>query len=89
MQPAHRRSLLDCIGDADYAVFEALSLRDQGALSRVSKTSRAIIEPFMYTHIDLRWYGFEENKRTPIGKLLRTLLHRPDLAAHVRRVILV
>lgn len=88
MQPAYRASLWDCIGDAEATVLQQLSLLDLAVLSRVSKACRANVEPLMYANVWLWWTGFGKRK-PPVGKMLRTLLRRPDLASHVRRVTLL
>lgn len=67
-------------------VLELLSPIELHALSLVSKESRSICEPLLYSSIDWTWL---EDRPPPIAAFIRTILRRPALATHVRRVSLL
>ncbi|RKU49231.1 hypothetical protein DL546_009555 [Coniochaeta pulveracea] len=66
------------------SIFELLSPADFRSLCLVCKAIRPHAEPLFYSQIDFLWL----DKVPPITSLLRTLLARPQLAAHVRGVSL-
>ena len=67
-------------------VLELLSPRELHLLSLVSKASRATCEPLLYSSIEWTWL---EDRPPPITAFIRTILRRPELAAHVRSVSLL
>ncbi|KAH9210776.1 hypothetical protein DL95DRAFT_393137 [Leptodontidium sp. 2 PMI_412] len=79
-------SLWDLLGDMLMPVLELLSPRELHLLSLVSKASRATCEPLLYSSIEWTWL---EDRPPPITAFIRTILRRPELAAHVRSVSLL
>ncbi|KAK0111045.1 hypothetical protein ONS95_001425 [Cadophora gregata] len=79
-------SLWDLLGDVLIPVLELLSPAELHPLSLVSKESRAICEPILYSSIEWTWL---EDRPPPIAAFIRTILRRPELAAHVRSVSLL
>ena len=76
----------DCIQDALPEVLRLSSQADLAALCLVSKASRASTEPFLHQNIE---WTRSRSQTPPIVAFLRTILRRPELAAHVRRVALL
>lgn len=66
------------------SIFELLSPADLRSLCLVCKAIRPHAEPLFYSQIEFVWL----DKVPPITSLLRTLLARPQLAAHVKVVTL-
>ncbi|CZR59924.1 uncharacterized protein PAC_09819 [Phialocephala subalpina] len=81
-----RCSLWDLLGDMYMPVLELLSLPELHVLSLVSKASRASCEPLLYSSIEWTWL---EDRPPPITAFIRTILRRPELAAHVRSLSLL
>ncbi|CZT03466.1 uncharacterized protein RAG0_10205 [Rhynchosporium agropyri] len=79
-------SLWDLLGDMLMPVLQLLSPRELHVLSLVSKASRAHCEPLLYSSIEWTWL---EDRPPPITAFIRTILRRPELAAHVRSVSLL
>ncbi|CZT51646.1 uncharacterized protein RSE6_12818 [Rhynchosporium secalis] len=79
-------SLWDFLGDMLMPVLQLLSPRELHVLSLVSKVSRATCEPLLYSSIEWTWL---EDRPPPITAFIRTILRRPELAAHVRSVSLL
>lgn len=77
--------LLNCPADLIPSFLEPLSRGDLLSVCLVCRDLRPFAEPFLYSSIDWIWLKGEV---PPIGKLLRSILHRPELAAHVRSVVL-
>lgn len=77
------KSLLDCPVEILRVIFSHdTSLAGLDSLSRTSRDIRVLTEPLLYSRIEWEWVRRERPPR--VALLLRTLLHRPDLAAHVR-----
>jgi hypothetical protein len=81
-----RDSLWEPLGDLLGPVLQLTSRADLHALSLISKASCASTEPFLYSQIEWTWL---EAQPPPIAAFLRTILRRPELAAYVRRVVLL
>lgn len=74
-------------GDVTGLILQQITSRaDILALTLVSKASRTITEPFLYKKIEWTWLA---DQPPPIIAFLRTILHRPQLANHVRSVALL
>ncbi|QIW96309.1 hypothetical protein AMS68_001827 [Peltaster fructicola] len=81
-----RTSLLTALGaDLHDVVLRDLSRKELCTLCLVSKESRCLAEPYLYSKIDWQWMLHSE---PPIIPFLKTILARPKLAAHVRSVVL-
>lgn len=85
MAPSQSSPLLNCPADLIPFFLEPLSREDLFAVCLVCRDLRPFAEPFLYSSIDWIWL---KDEVPPIGKLLRTILRRPELAAHIRRVVL-
>jgi len=81
-----RSSFWDLLGDLLMPVLKLLSPPELHKLSLVNKESRASCEPLLYSSIEWIWL---EDRPPPIVPFIRTILQRPELAAHVRRVSLL
>ncbi|EEU39961.1 uncharacterized protein NECHADRAFT_79716 [Fusarium vanettenii 77-13-4] len=75
--------LLDFPTEAQLAIAELLPLCDLSALSMTSKGLRHVVEPRIYSSIKMKW---TLQDHPPIMLLLRTILKRPDLGGHIRRL---
>ncbi|KAB8073744.1 hypothetical protein BDV29DRAFT_201671 [Aspergillus leporis] len=74
--------------DILYLVFELLSPSEYQALCLVNKHFQTIAEPLLYSKIQFTWqkkHDYYSNLEAPppITQLLRTLLSKPQLAAHI------
>ncbi|OIW23016.1 hypothetical protein CONLIGDRAFT_146120 [Coniochaeta ligniaria NRRL 30616] len=66
------------------SIFELLSPAEFRSMCLVCKAIRPHAEPLLYSRIDFAWL----DKAPPITSLLRTILARPQLAAHIKSVTL-
>ncbi|OJJ98444.1 hypothetical protein ASPACDRAFT_53325 [Aspergillus aculeatus ATCC 16872] len=62
-------------------VFDLLSTAEFRALGLVNKYLCALVEPYVYSKID--WIWRENHDPPPIIPLLRTIISKPQLAAHI------
>ncbi|KAL1864951.1 hypothetical protein VTK73DRAFT_5580 [Phialemonium thermophilum] len=77
--------LLACPDEVLLLIIRQLTPHDLSTICRVSKELRRVAEPSLYAEIRLDW---DPSLRHPIGPLLRTVVHRPELARATHRVIL-
>ena len=82
------KSLRDIFGDVWDPILRLVSRADLVALCLVSQASRATTEAFLYSIIEWTW-AHKVQYAPPIACFLRTILQRPALANHVRRVLLL
>ncbi|KAI8677582.1 F-box domain-containing protein [Fusarium sp. Ph1] len=75
--------ILDFPTEVQLAIAELLPLCDLSALSMTSKGLRHLTEPLIYSSIRMTW---TLQDHPTIILLLRTILDRPDLGSHVRRL---
>ncbi|KAF2227848.1 hypothetical protein BDZ85DRAFT_8490 [Elsinoe ampelina] len=80
-----RLSLYACVGHAQHSILQYLDTPDLQALSLVSKGTTFDVRHRLYAHIAWTW---TETTTPPIAAFVRTILRRPDLAAHVQSVTL-
>lgn len=85
MTPSQPSPLLNCPVDLIPFFLKPLSCGDLFAVCLTCRDLRSCAEPFLYTSINWVWL---KGEIPPVGKLLRTILHRPDLAAHIRSAVL-
>lgn len=78
-------TLLDFPVDIIDSVFQILSPNDLCAVSLACTHLRKLAEPFLYSRISWTW---ETSRTPPIIHLLRSILSRPELAAHVQSLTL-
>ncbi|RAK81465.1 uncharacterized protein BO72DRAFT_516400 [Aspergillus fijiensis CBS 313.89] len=71
---------LRCPAEILNLVFGMLSTAELRALGLVNKDLCALFEPYFYSKID--WIWREDHAPPPITLLLRTIISRPQLAAH-------
>jgi hypothetical protein len=71
--------------DILYRILRLVASRDLCALCLSCKSLRTAGEPALYSKIEWRWVSY---RTPPISAFLRTILHRPDLADHVRSLVL-
>lgn len=84
---ARSRGLLDCPTEIFNEIFGLdTSPADLASLCRTNKSVSILTEPLLYAKVEWEW--LEADHPPPITLLLRTLLHRPDLATHVESLIL-
>ncbi|KAM0287858.1 hypothetical protein ACHAO9_007476 [Fusarium lateritium] len=57
---------------------------DLARLSTVSRAFKAIAETYLYRKITWSWDHSKPEASTPIQQLLLNILHRPELASHIR-----
>ncbi|RAH39851.1 uncharacterized protein BO95DRAFT_36618 [Aspergillus brunneoviolaceus CBS 621.78] len=72
---------LRCPAEILNLVFGMLSTAELRALGLVNKDLCALVEPYLYSKID--WIWRENHAPPPITLLLRTIISRPQLAAHI------
>ncbi|KAJ3547609.1 hypothetical protein NM208_g1427 [Fusarium decemcellulare] len=75
--------LLDCPKEVQLATIEYLAPSDLAILSRASQGLHRLVEPLLYSAIELSW---TLQCHPPVTQLLRTLLEKPELSSHVRRL---
>ncbi|KAM6540407.1 hypothetical protein FALCPG4_002124 [Fusarium falciforme] len=75
--------ILDFPTEVQLAIAELLPLCDLSALSMTSKGLRHLTEPLIYSSIRMTW-TFQDHPT--IMLLLRTILERPELGSHIRRL---
>ena len=82
-----RESMFESLGgDVLALILQLLPRADLHALSLANKAMRAFTEPVLYSHIEWTWLA---DQTPPISYFLRTVDRRPELAAHVRSVVLL
>jgi hypothetical protein len=79
-------SLADCPDELLLSVISCLSQADLGTICLVNRHLRALAEPYLYADVRLTW---KRSPPHPITLLLRSILRRPQLAAHIRAVSLL
>lgn len=78
-------SILNCPTDVAHIILALLSPGSLQALCLTHNGLRALAEPYLYSHINWLW---DESTTSPIVALLRSILHRPQLAGFVKTVTL-
>ncbi|KAK4233103.1 hypothetical protein C8A03DRAFT_19747, partial [Achaetomium macrosporum] len=77
--------LLACPVEMVHLILACLSQADLGAICLVDKVLHTLAEPFLYSTIRFTWWTGAE-QAPQITSLLRSILARPELAAHIRTV---
>lgn len=75
------KSLLGCPEEVRLAIIELIPPSDLAALSLACKDLQRLIEPYLYSRINITW---SYNTQAPLMLLIRTLLDRPGLGRFVR-----
>lgn len=75
--------ILDFPTEVQLAIAELLPLCNLSTLSMTSKRLRRLTEPLIYSSIRMAW-TLQDHPNTML--LLRTILDRPELGSHVRRL---
>lgn len=92
LRQSYSQSLLGCPVEMCQHIFSYLSRADLINLCLVHSSLRMLAEPYLYASIKLKW-DQDPYQREPqphlITSVLRSLLHRPQLAMYVREVSLV
>ncbi|KAF2155347.1 hypothetical protein K461DRAFT_276561 [Myriangium duriaei CBS 260.36] len=84
---AHQSSLLDRLPpEVIHIILRFLSQAELCALCRVNKVYQTLAEPILYLSLEWTWLP---RQAPPVCAFLRTILRRPDLAAHVHNVALL
>ncbi|KAJ5139357.1 uncharacterized protein N7515_004205 [Penicillium bovifimosum] len=87
MSPIHRDpGLTSCPRDILYSIFELLSPNEFYALCLVHTNVRGVAAKFLYENIQMIWEQENDYDPPPVTKLLRTLVARPHLATHIRKL---
>ncbi|PLN78208.1 hypothetical protein BDW42DRAFT_175402 [Aspergillus taichungensis] len=79
-----------CPADILHLIFQLLSPAEHQALCLVNRSYQSIAAPLLYSRIHFTWLvkNFEDHSESepppPVTRLLRTLLSKPQLAAHIR-----
>ncbi len=74
-------ALLECNADVVRLMLRYLGKADLRSVCLVHPGLRALGEPVLYSKIDISFYRSPPH---PITSLLRSILRRPELAAHIR-----
>ena len=77
-------AILDLPDEIHLLVLQKLEHADINATNRACQRLRALTEPLLYQTITLRL----DEHAPPVSLLLRSLLDRPELCRHVRRLVL-
>ncbi len=78
-------TLLECNGDVLRLILESLAPADLRSVCLVHRCLRSLAEPLLYCTVELAFTGKQGHiQPQSITAFVRTLLSRPELAAHIR-----
>lgn len=78
-------SILDLPSELLHSIFEFLPPQQLPLACVVCNAFRTVAEPRLYSRIEMVWHS---SATPPIIPLLRSILRRPELASHVRTLVL-